>query len=145
MNTMRRILLVVVLLGCARAERPMSTGPASCCVSSASAKPAKAAESVEQAWTKLLEAMRAGDDAAIERYTTANGRASLEKALHGEDKHVAYARWGKGWAAWETRWKSRTNDRAEAVMGPEVKEHGLSFILEPSANVWKLERWSPGE
>lgn len=87
--------------------------------------------------------MRAGDDAAIANLTTTNGRASLEKGVRGEDKHVAYARWGKGCAAWEIRWTKRESDRAEASLGPEVKEHGLTFVREKG--VWKLDRWMPGE
>ena len=141
---MRSGLWLVLLLGCARAERPPE--PASCCVSSASAKPVTpvmASDSAESCWTRLLVAMRAGDDATIAILTTANGRASLEKGVSGEDKHVAYARWGKGWAAWEIRWTKRSDDRAEASLGPEVKEHGLIFVRESGA--WKLDRWTPGE
>jgi hypothetical protein len=133
------LLLAACFSACARAERPPE--PASCCVSSASVKPAS--DSPEICWTKLLEAMRGGDDAAIKRYTTEAGLASLEKGAGTEDKHTAFARWGKGWAAWEVRWKKRDPTRAEASLGPEAKEHGLVFVFSDGA--WKLERWTPGE
>jgi hypothetical protein len=87
--------------------------------------------------------LSAGDDVALARAATPAGIASLEKGVSGEDKHVAFARWGKGWAAWEVRWKKRDEGRAEASLGPEAKEHGLEFVRTPEG--WKLDRWMPGE
>ena len=132
------LLLAACFFGCGRAERPPE--PASCCVASASAKPTDAPEAT---WSKLLAAMSAGDDEAIKRHTTADGLKSLEHGAGTEDKHTAFARWGKGWSAWEVRWTKRTPDRVEASLGPEVKEHGLVFVRVDG--VWKLDRWTPGE
>lgn len=131
-------LLLALLPACARTEAPE---PASCCVSSASAKPA--ADSPEACWSKLLAAMKSGDLEAIKRFTTEAGLASLESGAGGEDKRVAFARWGKGWEAWEIRFKKREKDRAEAALGPEAKEHGLVFVVRGGS--WKLDRWTPGE
>jgi len=138
----RFALLAVMCASCARSE-PRPNGTASCCVSSASAKPSTGAASAEDAWKEVLAAMQAGDDAALARVATPAGIASLEKGVSGEDKHVAFARWGKGWAAWEVRWKKRDAERAEAALGPEAKEHGLVFVR--TAEGWKLDRWTPGE
>lgn len=132
-------VLVLLLVACARSDPHIGPSPEPPVPSSQAAP----AISVEETWRALLAAMRAGDDAAIERYTTASGRASLEKGVSGEDKHVAFARWGKGWVDWELRWKKRDATRAEAALGPEAKEHGLTFVLIEGA--WKLDRWQPGE
>jgi len=141
------LTLLFALVGC---TEPRANGPAPCCVSSTSAKPSASAStvasvvgSVEDAWTSLLAAMRAGDDAAIAKWTTPAGLASLRAGVHGEPEHTAFARWGAGWAKWEVRFKQKTPDRATASLGPEVKEHGLDFVHTPDG--WKLERWSPGE
>jgi hypothetical protein len=139
-----RWVVAVLIAGCARSEPRITSEPASCCVSSASAKPSATVADTPEACEQLLfAAMRAGDEAAIERYTTAKGRASIYDRIKGEERVVALKRWGKGWAEWETRWRKKTEDRAEAVMGPESKEHGLTFIRENGA--WKLDRWQPGE
>ena len=138
---MRYAWVAVLLLGCARSE-PRPNGTASCCVSSASARPNGAA-TAEDAWRAVLAALSAGDDQGLARAATPAGIASLEKGVSGEDKHVAFARWGKGWGAWEVRWKKRDADRAEASLGPEAKEHGLVFVRTPDG--WKLDRWMPGE
>jgi hypothetical protein len=138
----RLALVVVFLVGCARSE-PRPNGTASCCVSSSSAKPTVGAASAEDAWQLVLVALKTGDDAALARSVTPAGIASLEAGVSGEDKHVVFARWGKGWSAWEVRWKKRDAERAEAALGPESKEHGLVFVL--TAEGWKLDRWMPGE
>lgn len=138
--------VVALLLGCQEQPRARTDGLAPCCVSSTSAKPsasAVAAGSVEQAWTSLLAAMRAGDDAAIAKWTTPAGLASLRAGVHGEPEHTAFARWGEGWSKWEVRWKQKTGERATASLGPEAKEHGLELVRSPDG--WKLDRWSPGE
>lgn len=134
---------LLCLASCTRAE--LRSEPASCCVSSASAKGdgAVAEDTPEAAWDRLLAAMRGGDEPAIARYTTPAGLASLEKRVIDEPRKVAFARWGKGWAAWEVRWKKKTATEAEASLGPEVKEHGLSFVKVDGS--WKLNRWMPGE
>lgn len=87
--------------------------------------------------------MRGGDSVAIAQLTTPAGLASLRAGVHGEPEYVAFARWGKGWAEWEVRWKPESNGKIEAALGPEVKEHGLSFVKTPEG--WKLDRWMPGE
>jgi len=99
--------------------------------------------SPDDAWLQLLAALRAGDSAAIGRLTTSAGLASLRAGARGEPEATAFARWGKGWAGWEIRWRSRTADRAEAWLGPQSKEHGLVFVR--TGADWRLERWSPGE
>ncbi len=135
-------VVALVSAGCARSEPPPNGTPA-CCVSSASAKPKTGAASAEDAWKQLLAAMRAGDDAGIARSATVDGIGSLARGAGTEDKHVAFARWGKGWSEWEVRWKKRDADRAEAALGPEAKEHGLVFVR--TSEGWKLDRWMPGE
>jgi hypothetical protein len=144
MTFMVRLAVVCVLLinGCARAD-PRPNGIAPCCVSSASAKPTVGAGSPDDAWKNVLAAMQAGDDAALARFATPAGIASLESGAHGEDKHVAFKRWGKGWGEWEVRWHKRDAERAEAWLGPEAKEHGLVFVR--TTDGWKLDRWTPGE
>lgn len=147
--------VVALTIGCQEQPRAnTANGPAPCCVSSTSAKPsasAVAVGSVDDAWTSLLAAMRAGDDVAIARWTTPAGLASLRAGVHGEPEHTAFARWGAGWAKWELRWKLKSGDRATAALGPEAKEHGLEFVRTPTGDGatgdggWKLERWSPGE
>jgi hypothetical protein len=99
------------------------------------------ATSPEEAWSKLLLAMRNG--APVEPFATPAGIASLEHGVRDEPRAQAFARWGSGWAAWEVRWKARTGESAEALLGPEVKEHGLRFVRTPDG--WKLDRWTPGE
>lgn len=140
------IVIAALTVGCGRSES-LPNGTASCCVSSASAKPSASpsvgAASAEDAWKQLLAAMRAGDDAGIARYATIDGIKSLAAGAGTEDKHVAFARWGKGWSEWEVRWKKRDNDRAEAALGPEAKEHGLVFVR--TSEGWKLDKWLPGE
>ncbi len=87
--------------------------------------------------------MKGSDDEAIKRLTTPAGLASLEAGVGSEDRRTVFARWGKGWEAWEVRFKKREKDRAEAALGPEAKEHGLVFVV--SGGSWKLDRWTPGE
>lgn len=109
---------------------------------SASAAPrVSGAATPEAAWRGLLAAMR--DGSAIEPWATSRGVASLEAGARGEPTKTAYARWGKGWQAWEVRWTTRDADAAHANLGPEVKEHGLDFVRTPDG--WKLDRWQPGE
>ncbi|MGZ3421418.1 MAG: hypothetical protein ACXWUG_01960 [Polyangiales bacterium] len=139
MRTSLSALVLLAFSACARSDPKIGPAPDPSVASS----PPVPVLSVEQTWRALLAAMRSGDDAAIERYTTTAGRASLEKGVSGEDKHVAFARWGKGWADWEIRWKKHDALRAEAALGPEAKEHGLVFVFVDGA--WKLDRWLPGE
>jgi len=87
--------------------------------------------------------MKTRDEKEVERLTTKAGLASLEAGVHDEKRADVFERWGKGWTEWEIRWKKRTEDRAEAWLGPEVKEHGLVFVRVDGG--WKLDRWSPGE
>jgi hypothetical protein len=87
--------------------------------------------------------MRAGDEAAMARFATNGGIASLEAGVRGEAKAAAFRRLGEGWSTWSIRWKARAGDRASAMLGPEAKEHGLDFARTPEG--WKLDRWSPGE
>lgn len=105
--------------------------------------PSAGASSPEEAWLGLLTAMRAGDESAMARFATSGGIASLEAGARGEAKATAFRRWGEGWSKWSIRWKARAADRANAMLGPEAKEHGLDFARTPEG--WKLDRWSPGE
>jgi len=102
-----------------------------------------AALTPEEAWSGVLAALQAGDDAALARVATVDGIASLEKRVVGEPKKTAFARWGKGWSAWEVRWTKREPTRVEARLGPEVKEAGLVFVKTDTG--WKLDRWTPGD
>jgi hypothetical protein len=144
-----------VAMACARGDRP--SGPAACCVSPAP-RPSSAggadsavhasARSPEEAWRKLLAAMRAGDEAAIASHATSAGVASLEAgAQEGAPpvaKKVAFARLGEALESWEVRWNgSERGDRAEAALGPTSKEHGLAFVR--TAEGWKLDRWTRGD
>jgi hypothetical protein len=136
------LLYMIVVAGCARSEPPNGLAP--CCVSSTSAPSGSvSSSSPEDAFRLLLTAMRDGDDAVIARLTTPAGLASLERGVGDEDKRVAFARWGKGWSAWELRFGVRTDTRAEAALGPEAKEHGLLFVR--TTEGWKLSQWTPGE
>jgi hypothetical protein len=99
--------------------------------------------SPEQAWARLLAALSAADSGAIARATTPAGLSSLRAGVKGEPEGTAFARWGRGWGGWQVRWKSRTLTRAEAALGPSVKEHGLVFVH--AGDGWRLERWTPGE
>jgi hypothetical protein len=110
----------------------------------AESPPLKLEASALDTWQRLLAAMRAGDLPAMAQLTTPAGMASLRKGVHDEPETTAFARWGKGWAAWgPPRWRKRSADRAEAALGPEAKAHGLSFIK--SGADWRLDRWTPGE
>lgn len=149
-----RAPLIVALFTCTACtactkEAPIvRSEPASCCVGSASVKvPTAAANTPEECWSRLLAAMRGGDEEAMKRYTTPAGFASLERLIRDQkseaDRGRELARIGKAWGEMETRWKSRDGERAHAVMGPQIKEHGLDFVLIDGA--WKLDRWTPGE
>lgn len=142
---MRRLVVSIALVtACTRADPRVSPDPAaSSPASTETGLAAVGAPSPEEAWTRLLAAMRDGDDEAIARLTTAAGLASLEHGVIDEPRATAYARWGAGWAKWSIRWRTRTADRAEAALGPEPKEHGLRFVR--TAEGWKLDRWTPGE
>ncbi len=101
------------------------------------------AASPEEAWRELCAAMR--DGRPVEPFATSAGIESLEAQVRGEPRATAFARWGASWSSpqWEVRWRSRGGSRAEAVAGPESKEHGLVFVRTPDG--WKLNRWVPGE
>lgn len=144
MRVLALALLATSVVACKEPPANTGTGPAPCCVSSTSAKPAETiANRVEDGWSSLLLALQTGDDAGIAKHTTPAGLASLRAGVHDEPEKTAFARWGKLWAKWETRWKQKSDDKAHAVMGPEVKEAGLDFVKVDG--VWKLDRWSPGE
>ena len=138
-------LSILLLVGCARQAEPSigSAPEGSRSAPSATVAPLVGAETPEAAWKGLLAAMQAGDDLALARFATPNGIASLDARVTDEPRHTAFRRWGKGWAAWEIRFRKRTADRAEAVLGPEVKEHGLVFVR--AEGTWKFERWTPGD
>jgi hypothetical protein len=112
-------------------------------LSCADSAPVKVEGTPLDAWQALLAAMRAGDLPAITRLTTAAGLASLRRAVHDEPELDRFKGLGKAWSTFEVRWKTRTAERAQAAMGPQVKEHGLQFVR--SGGEWRLDRWSPGE
>jgi len=144
---MRWLLLGFAMTACARNDASAPTAvPSTEAVKTAEApspQTSVAALTPEEAWSGVLAALQAGDDVALARYATADGIASLEKRVVGEPKKTAFARWGKGWSAWEIRWTKREPARAEANLGPQVKEHGLVFVKTDAG--WKLDRWTPGE
>ncbi len=41
------------------------------------------------------------------------------------------------------RFSRKADDAASALMGPEVKEHGLEFVK--TKDGWKLDQWLPGQ
>jgi hypothetical protein len=83
------------------------------------------------------------DGTPVEPFATPAGIASLEHGVRDEPRAAAFSRWGSSWAAWDVRWKARTEQTAEAVAGPEVKEHRLRFVRTPEG--WKLDQWLPGD
>jgi hypothetical protein len=112
-------------------------------LSCAESAPVKIGDRPEDAWQALLAAMRAGDLAAMSRLTTTGGMASLKRGVQAEPEVARFKSLGKSWSSFEVRWKTRTAERAEAWMGPQVKEHGLVFVR--TGGEWRLDRWSPGE
>lgn len=144
---MRRLLLAFAVLGCGRSDpsAPKAVPSTEAVKTAEPPSPQKsvAALTPEEAWSGVLAALQAHDAAALSRYATAHGIASLEKGAVGEPKKTAFARWSKAWAAWEIRWIKREPGRAEARVGPQAKEHGLVFVKTDSG--WKLERWAPGD
>ncbi len=143
---LRRGLASAALLAtvsCTR-ESPSTARPDPVAATSTASSPPtpEAKGAPEKAWADLLDALMRKDEPAIVKLTTKNGLDSLRQG-HGADWLDAVAGYAKGWSKWEVRWKKRSDTRAEAVMGPEVKEHGLLFVRD--ADGWKLEKWSPGE
>ena len=148
---MRFVNLIAVLLAATRCGLSESRAPDSPSPAAAEARPTsdgsadaseECARSSDEAWRALLAGMRAADDAAIARCTTPRGLASLRAGVRQEDEHVVFERWGRGWAAWEVRWRSVTAERATAALGPEAKEHGLVFLR--TATGWSLDQGTPG-
>jgi hypothetical protein len=132
----------VLSLACAR-EPPSAAHPTPPDVASTSVPRLDVDRATpEDAWHALLTALKAADEAATTRLTTKEGLASLRNGL-GADARDVLAKRADGWSRWEVRWKKRTDTRAEAMLGPEAKEHGLVFVRDDGG--WRLERWSPGE
>ncbi|NWF72379.1 MAG: hypothetical protein HXY51_04915 [Nitrospirae bacterium] len=100
-------------------------------------------ETPQQAWASLLAAMRSGDLSEVQRLTTSRGYSSLRTADPKESPRVLFHRLSTGWGKWAVRWKDVQDQRATAMMGPELKEHGLEFVR--TAVGWRLDHWSAGE
>jgi hypothetical protein len=95
-----------------------------------------------ETWSGLLSAMQAGKMSEVQDFTTERGLASLQAGVRDESQGVAFRRLGAIRARWPLRWRTMTDDHATAVMGPEVKEHGLEFVR--YAQGWRLDKWTPG-
>jgi hypothetical protein len=95
-------------------------------------------------WQSLLRAMQRRSESDLKRLTTPKGLRSLERYWDkSEPRAEAWQRRGRGWAAWEVRWKKPAKDRVEALLGPAAKEHGL--IFRKTSEGWKLDEWLPGD
>jgi hypothetical protein len=134
------------LRGIAPEERLLKSSPIwKGCVDSPAVRPAPIlASTPERAWALLLESMRANDERSVRRLTSERGVQSLRAGVSGgETPREAFARLGRAWAGWELRVGKVAGDRAEARLGPRVKEHSLEFVR--VGGEWRLDRWTPGE
>jgi hypothetical protein len=118
------LLVLLLLLGCQ------------------SALPKARHRSLDETWSGLLSAMQAGRVSEVQDFTTERGLVSLQARVGDKTQAVAFRRWGAIWARWPLRWRTIADDHATAVMGPEVKEHGLEFVR--TAQGWRLDQWTPG-
>ena len=96
------------------------------------------------AWKALLDAMRAGDEAAMARFATPAGLRSITVPAIGPRRPAAKLKsLARVWSRFNVRWGKWDKTEAHAAMGPEVKEHGLTFTFTPEG--WKLAEWRPGK
>lgn len=104
-------------------------------------------ETPEKSWESLLSALKTGSEEEVKKVTTENGFKSLIQRISPYSETdpfgPSFKSWGEGWLNWKVRWLEKSEDKAKANAGPEIKEHVFEFIR--TENGWKMYNWQPGK